>query len=70
MEIYRNTTTIISNRNGSINMDNYFNFCTKSCQRLINRVIYNFKYHMMQACSIISISYIHPGTFSNCIESF
>ena len=70
MDIDRNATTIIGNRNGFIDMDNDFNFRTKSRQGLIDGIVHDFEYHMMQTGPIISVSYIHPWAFSNGIESF
>ena len=48
VKIYRNTTTVITNRNPVSFMNGNTNRVTMSCQSLINRVIHHFVNQMVQ----------------------
>src|SRR5438309_2059996 len=58
MNIDRDSATVISDRNRTIDVDGYFNFRTKAGQMLIDRVIKNLKNAMVQS-SFVRITYIH-----------
>ena len=64
MNIYRNTTTIVSNRNGIILIDHHINIRTKSGQCFIYRVVNDFIYKMMQTL-LTGITDVHGGSFAN-----
>ena len=46
---YRNTTAVINNGDRIIRIDHHFDFVAKSCQRLIDGIIYDLIYQMVKA---------------------
>jgi hypothetical protein len=48
-------------------MYNDLNFLAMPSQRFIDRVIDGFKNHVMQARTVIGITNVHPGPFTDSI---
>ena len=65
----RNTSSVIYYCNGIIGIDRYLNFCTKSCQRFVYRIIHDLIYKMMQAPAGCT-SNVHTRSFTNGFQTF
>jgi hypothetical protein len=62
MNVDRNSAAVISYRNGSIDVDSYFDSRAKARQVLIDRVVENLKNAVVQS-SLVRIADVHPGPF-------
>src|SRR5438132_13447674 len=68
MDIGRDSPTIVTYRNGSIDMNGYFYIRAKSSEVFIDRIVDDFVNQMMQR-PLIRISYEHPVLFQDWFES-
>ncbi len=66
----RDTAAVIRYANRLISVDRYVYLAAKPGQRLIDSVVHRLKYHMVQACSIISIADVHSRAFPYRLETF
>ena len=66
----QHTPPIVRNGDRTVAMYDHYNFRTVSCQRLIDRIIDDLEYHVMQTCTIIGVANVHTWTLSNSIQTF
>jgi hypothetical protein len=62
--------TVVGHRDGFIGMNGYGNFGAVTGQRLIDRVVDQLEYHVVQTRAIIGIADVHPRPLPYGIESF
>ena len=67
LDTCRNTPTVVGYGNRIICMNGNDNIVAVTRQRLINGVINNLEYHVVQTGSVRSITDIHPGPLTNCL---
>ena len=63
----RNAAPIIANTHRFIRVNDNVNLATVPRQRLINRVVDDFKDHVVEAGSVVCIANVHAWSFSNGI---
>ena len=69
MHIYRNSSSIISDRTGAVFLQCYFNFRTVTGQMFIYRIVHDLIDQVVQAFSGYA-SDVHSRTFPNSFQSF
>ena len=63
----RNAAPIIANTHRFIRVNHNVDLATVPRQRLINRVVDDFKDHVVEAGSVVCIANVHAWSFSNGI---
>jgi hypothetical protein len=51
-------------------MDDNFDFIAVTSQRLVDRIIENFEYHVMQSGAIAGVTDIHAGPLADRLKAF
>ena len=69
MHSCRNTTTVILYRDGVILIDKHFNVRTVACESLINTIVHNLIYKMVET-SFADITDIHRRSLSHRLKAF
>src|SRR4051812_28987762 len=69
MNISGNTSTVILDSHGIIDVNGYRNVFAMSCERFVDRVIDNFPNEMVKS-SGICIPDVHAGAFSDSVQTF
>ena len=69
MHIYRNSSSIISDRTGAVFLQCYFNFRTVTGQMFIYRIVHDLIDQVVQTFSGYA-SDVHSRTFPNSFQSF
>lgn len=69
MDVYWNTSAIVFDRAGSVQVNGYADVGTESGEGFVDRVVDNFEYAVMKS-AFISISNIHIRAFSYAFEAF
>ena len=69
MNICGYSPAVISNSDRFVRMNNHLDIGTITFLRLVNRIIHQLLHHVMQAGSIVRISNVHAGAFSNRSQS-
>jgi hypothetical protein len=69
MHIDRDTAAVVFHRNGAVNLDGHVNSAAVTGEMFVNRVIKNFKDHVVQT-TFIRVADVHSGAFPNCFETF
>src|SRR5215213_8573905 len=70
VNVHRYTSPVVGNGYGLICVDRDDNSVAKAGKCLINGVIYNFKDHVVQTGTVIGVSDVHSGAFSDSVEPF
>ena len=70
MHIDRDAPAVILDRNRLIGVDGDADIATVTSQCLVNRVIYDFKHHVVKSGAIVGIADVHAGTFAHRIKAF
>ena len=70
VNVYRYSSTVVSNGYGFFRVNRHVNSIAMPCQRLINRVIHQLLHHMMQAGAIFGVTNVHTRTLTHRIEAF
>src|SRR5207253_1347258 len=69
MNIYRNSTAIVTHRQRSIDMDGHFYFCTKPSEMFIDRIVQYLENQMVQT-ALIRIADEHSRPLPDRFETF
>jgi hypothetical protein len=69
MHIDRDAAAIIFDGNGPINMHGHFNFAAVAGEVFVDRVIENFKDHVVQT-TFVRVTDVHSGAFPDRFEAF
>ena len=69
MDIHRDTTAIILDRDGLIGVDDHADFRAVTRQSLVDGVIHQFKDHVVQAGAIVGIADVHTRALAHRIQS-
>ena len=69
MKIHRHTAAVIFYHDTTVFFQCQVQFCTKAGQMLVNSIVQDFPYHMVES-SGASTSYIHTGTLANRFQPF
>ena len=69
VNVGRDSTTIVTHRNGSIDMNGHFDLSAKSGKVFVDGIIDNFVNQVMQP-SLIGIADEHPWPFPDRFEAF
>ena len=64
------TAAIVRNGNGVIGVDGHHDVVTMPGQGFVNRVIHDFKNHVVQASSIGGVANVHPRPLANRFQTF
>jgi len=70
VNVDRYAAPVILHRYRSVAMNHDPDLTAVPGQGFVDRVIYGFKYHMMQTGAVIGITDIHPRPFAYSIETF
>ena len=70
VSVYRNAATVVAYGDGLIGVDDNVDIGTVSREGFIDRVIDDFKDHMVEARAIVRITDIHTRTLTDCIKAF
>src|SRR5205085_7604478 len=69
MNIDRNTTAVVANRNAAIDMNLYVDLVAISGQMFVDRIVENFEHQVVQT-SLVRIADVHPRPFPDCFQTF
>ena len=69
MDTYRETAAIVLHGNGTILMERHVNALAIAGKRLVDGVVHNFVYQMMQTARIRGAN-VHSGALTHCLEAF
>src|SRR5690554_7896809 len=69
MDIHRDTTAVILDRDGLIGVDDHADFRAVTRQSLVDGVIHQFKDHVVQAGAIVGIADVHARALAHRIQS-
>ena len=69
MNVDRNAAAVVAHRDRSVDVDDHFDLCAKSCEMFVDRVIENFVNQVMQS-AFVRISNKHSRPFADCFETF
>ena len=68
LNIYRNTSAIVGNRNGISGIDGNGDLLTIACKSLVNGIVYDLVNKVMQTTGRSGTD-IHTGTHPNCFQT-
>src|SRR5204863_9639730 len=69
MNVDRYSAAVVAHRDRSVDMDDHFDLCAKSCEMFVDGVIENFINQVMQS-AFVRISNKHSRPFPDCFETF
>lgn len=69
VHIHRNAAPVVHNGNGTVHVDYNVNLAAVAGQVLVNGVIQNFKYTMVQA-ALIRVPNVHAGPLPHSLQAF
>ena len=70
MHLSRNPAAVVGDADRFIRMNDHRNFRAVACQRLVNGVINQLKYHVVQARAVIRITDVHTRPLPDSIQAF
>src|SRR5690606_9159881 len=64
-----NAAPVVRHRDGFVRVDGHGNLTAVAGQRLVDGVVHQFEDHVVQACAVVRVPDVHPGTLADRIES-
>ncbi len=70
MDIHRNSTAVVLDRDGLVGVDGDGNVGAVPGQGLVDGVVEDLEYHVVQTGAVIGVTDVHAGAFADCVEAF
>ena len=69
VHVHRNAAAVVGYRHGFIGVNRHGNGVAMAGQRLVDRVVDDLEYHVMQAGAVVGVTDVHSRAFSNRLET-
>jgi hypothetical protein len=69
MDIHRYSTPVVGHGYGLVGVDCDRNLRAMTSQSFIDRVVDNLEHHVVQTATVVGVSDVHPGPFSDGVEA-
>ena len=67
--VYRNAAAVVADGNRAVDVHGDFDLVARSGEVFVDRIVENFKNHVMQA-TLIRVADVHPRALANGLEAF
>ena len=69
MEVYRDTASVVRDRDRFVGVNRHRDQTAESCQGLVDRVVDDLENHVVQTGAIIGVTNVHSRTFPNGLKA-